>query len=166
MWRTSGRHPVRFELLAFQTVIQESRWPKLWQLEAIELVAPLVDSDRYVEIWVGDPLSSVDGTLMAGYLYTDDDGQLLMCHGRGGYDPWPLWMGPVLRVEAASLNQGRSLLYNHPEWTHRPQQRQMTESEIAVLIEEQGRSTGGLRLSWFPSRWIGRLRRRRAVRGD
>ena len=41
------------------------RWPARWQTDAINAIAPYIDSEYLVEILVGDPATSIDGTLLA-----------------------------------------------------------------------------------------------------
>lgn len=98
------------------------RWPERWQREAIEATEPYVDSEHLIEVVVGDPATSVDGSLVAGYVFTTDSGELRIIHDRSGrpdvYD-WPLLAGPVLRVAARLPKHRRTIVYTHPEWEPR-----------------------------------------------
>jgi hypothetical protein len=85
-------------------------------------VAPYVDSEYLVEVWVGDPSTSIDGTLIGGYIFTTDDGQLQIIHDRSGRPdvyPWRLLLGPVLRVTARLPGKRRFVVYAHPDWMPR-----------------------------------------------
>jgi hypothetical protein len=98
------------------------RWPVRWQTDAIAAVDPYIDSEYLVEILVGDPATSIDGTLVAGYVYTDPDGELRIIHDRSGRPdvfPWRPPIGPVLRVSARLPGGRRTVIYAHPEWTQR-----------------------------------------------
>lgn len=95
-------------------------WPHLWQPEAIEAVRPYVDADVRLSILVDDPATAIFGTLIEGYVYLDEQGQLKIIHdrsGRGGIYPWDLLRGPVLRVYLLRPGERRQLLYAHPDWT-------------------------------------------------
>jgi len=101
------------------------QWPDRWQSEAIEAVEPYVDTDYLVEIWVGDPASSIHGSLIGGYVFTTADGHLEIIHDRSGRSdvyPWRLLLGPVLRATARLPGKRRSVLYAHPDW-HPPKSR-------------------------------------------
>ena len=94
-------------------------WPALWQAEAIEAVRPHVDADARLEILVGDPAVSVSGTLLAGYVYADPDGSMMIIHDHSGLPtvyPWRLLAGPVLRVSLLRPRRRRLHLYVHPDW--------------------------------------------------
>ena len=100
----------------------EWTWPALWQPEAVEAVRPYVDADARLEILVGDPATSIDGTLIAGFVYAAEDGSLNVTHdhsGRPDVYSWGLMRGPVLRVSVLRPRRRRLDLYNHPEWTPR-----------------------------------------------
>lgn len=45
-------------------------WPKAWQPEAHAALLQFIDAVDRVEIIVGDPLTSVDGSVIAGQLFT------------------------------------------------------------------------------------------------
>lgn len=94
-------------------------WPHLWQHEAIEAVRPFVDQDVRLSILVDDPATAVFGTLMEGYVYLGEQGQLKIIHdrsGRRGTYPGDLLSGPVLRVYLLRPGKRRQLLYGHPDW--------------------------------------------------
>ena len=60
---------------------------------------PYVNTPYLVEIVVGDPTTSVDGSVLAGYVFTTDLGELQViheCSGRPDVYAWPLLAGPVL----------------------------------------------------------------------
>jgi hypothetical protein len=100
-------------------------WPDLWQPEAIEAVRPYVDADVRLEINVGDPATSIFGSLIGGYVYHDELGHLKIIHdrsGRRGIYPWDLPRGPVLTVYLLRPRTRRQRLYAHPDWTE-PQRR-------------------------------------------
>lgn len=95
-------------------------WPHLWQPEAIEAVRPYVDADVRLSVLVDDPATAMSGTLIEGYVYIDEQGQLKIIHdrsGRRGIYPWDLFSGPVLRVYLLRPRKPRQLLYAHPDWT-------------------------------------------------
>jgi hypothetical protein len=105
--------------------MSDDKWPERWQPEAIEAVAAYVDSDFLVEMWLG-PTSSIDGTLLAGYVYTDEDGHLRIIHDRSGRSdvyPGPLLAGPVLRVAVRLPGKRRTIAFAHPDWTPRDRPR-------------------------------------------
>ena len=94
-------------------------WPPGWQDEAIAAVSPYVDADERLEINVGDPADSIDGTLLAGFVFTGEDGSPRIIHDRSGrWDvyPGPLLDGPVLRVDLLRPGRRRQVLYAHPDW--------------------------------------------------
>ena len=98
------------------------RWPPGWQDEAIAAVSPYVDSDDRLEINVGDPGVSIDGTLLAGFVFTGENGMPQIIHDRSGrWDvyPGPLLDGPVLRVDLLGPGQRRQVLFAHPDWEPR-----------------------------------------------
>jgi len=108
--------------LVASLVVVPLTWPTRWQPEAIEAVAPYVNTEYLVEIWVGDPSTSVDGSLVAGYIFTTGDGQLRIIHDRSGRPdvyPWPLLIGPVLRATARLPRKRRAVVYAHPDWEPR-----------------------------------------------
>jgi len=100
----------------------ELTWPARWQPEAIEAIAPYVDTDYLVEVLVGAPATSIDGSSLAGYLFTAGSGQVQIIHDRSGRPdvyPWSLLAGPVLRVTARLPSKRRSVVYMHPDWNPR-----------------------------------------------
>ena len=79
-------------------------------------------SEYLIDIWVGDPRSSIDGTLISGYVYAADDGFVTAIHdhsGRADVYPWRLLAGPVLRMTARMPGKRRKVIYAHPEWAPR-----------------------------------------------
>lgn len=95
-------------------------WPFAWQSEAREALQPYVGSDSRVEVVVGNPNTSVDGSVMAGFVYREGL-ELWMIHDRSGRSdahPWRMLAGPVLRIYL--LDPRRRLLYAHPEWAPKP----------------------------------------------
>ena len=98
------------------------RWPERWQRDAIEATEPYVNTDYLVEIVVGDPATSIDGSIIAGYVFTTGTGDLQIIHDRSERpDVYPgrLLMGPVLRVTARMPKKRRSVVYSHPDWVAR-----------------------------------------------
>ena len=94
-------------------------WPSRWQPEAIEAVRPYVDSDAQLEILVGDPEESIHGTLIAGYVFTADDGSIQIIHdhsGRPDVYPWRLLLGPVLVVKVREPGRRLRTIYRRPGW--------------------------------------------------
>ena len=99
---------------------RELRWPARWQSEAIEAVSPYVDSEYLLEIWVGDPETSIHGTLVGGYVFAGSDKELrIIYHQSGNSDvyEWRLPLGPVLQVKARLPGKRRSLIFAHPSWS-------------------------------------------------
>jgi hypothetical protein len=99
------------------------KWPSQWQPEAIEAVAPYVDSDAWIEVLLDDPQTAVHGTLLGGFVFTADDGSLKMIWDKSeqpGVYPWPLLRGPVLVVKVREPGRRLRTIYRHPEWTRRP----------------------------------------------
>lgn len=95
-------------------------WPRAWQPEARAALQEFIDADNRVEIVVGDPLTSIDGSVIAGYVYLEGDDLMIIYDrsGRADVYPWRLLAGPVLEV--LSLSGRRRSIYRHPHWT-RPQ---------------------------------------------
>ena len=83
---------------------------------------PYVGSDARVEIIVGDPERSIDGTVLAGLLFVAADGSVHVIHDRSGRSdvyPWRLLAGPVLRVSVLRPRRRRLDLFLHPTWRPR-----------------------------------------------
>ncbi|WP_104062072.1 hypothetical protein [Arthrobacter sp. 4R501] len=95
-------------------------WPKAWQPEARDALLRFIDGDDRVEIIVGDPSTSIDGTVMAGFVYLDGAKLMIVYDhtGRTDVHPWLLLAGPVLEVVDLSGRRRRSI-YRHPNWTPR-----------------------------------------------
>jgi hypothetical protein len=94
-------------------------WPDRWQVEAVDAVLPFVDTDYIVEIWVGDPATGRDGSLLAGHLFTGADGRPQLIFDRSGRPDvyaWHLLSGPVLRIAARHKGKRRQQVYVHPHW--------------------------------------------------
>lgn len=92
-------------------------WPERWQHDAIVATAPYVNTDYLVEITVGDPATSIDGSIIAGYVFTTETGELQFMHdhsGRPDVYPGRLLIGPVLRVTARLPKKHRKVVYSHP----------------------------------------------------
>jgi hypothetical protein len=97
-------------------------WPSRWQPEAIGAVRPYVGADVRLEILVDDPATAVSGTLVAGYVYSGQDGSVMVIHdhsGRPDVYPWKLFSGPVLRVSLLRPRRRKLDLYVHPVWKAR-----------------------------------------------
>jgi len=97
-------------------------WPEHWQPDAIAAIEPYVGSDYRLEVLVGDPATSVSGTLLAGYLYDSDKG-IQVIHDRSRRPdvyPWPLLAGPVLRATACLPKRSRTVVFQHPDWSSAP----------------------------------------------
>ena len=100
-------------------MLDASRWPKEWQDEAIEALTPYINTDYLVEVLVGDPADALSGTLLGGYLYTTEDGDLRVIHdhsGRADVHPWRLLMGPVLKITVRRPKKRRTVVFEHPSW--------------------------------------------------
>ena len=94
-------------------------WPALWQREAITAIAPYLDTDATVDLLVGDPETSIHGSRLAGYLFTNN-GEVWVIHDRSGRpDVYPgrLLRGPVLQIRVREPGKRSRLVYAHPEWT-------------------------------------------------
>lgn len=93
-------------------------WPKAWQPEACTALLPLMTAGDRVEIIVGDPLTSIDGSVMEGYVYLEGDDLMIVYDrsGRADVHPWRLPAGPVLEIVSLSGRRRRSV-YRHPQWT-------------------------------------------------
>jgi hypothetical protein len=99
--------------------VPERSWPAKWQPEVCAIFEPLIGSDSRIDFLVGAPETSIEGSRYAGFLY-EDDGILTMIHDRSGRPdvyPWPLPIGPVLRVEVSEGQRKRTVVYRHPAWT-------------------------------------------------
>lgn len=98
-------------------------WPAHWQPEAVAAATAFVDTDARIEVVVGDPDRSTGGTVLAGYLCSDDAIPMMIYDrsGRADLYPWPLLDGPVLRIyELAAHSRKRRVVYAHPKWSPRP----------------------------------------------
>jgi hypothetical protein len=105
--------------MAGARLVSDWNWPASWQAEARAALIPYVDEDTRVEIIVDDPASTIDGTVIAGFVYSDGK-ELRIIHDRSGRPdvyPWDLLSGPVLRIWALPPRRKRVLLYAHPDWT-------------------------------------------------
>jgi hypothetical protein len=93
-------------------------WPKAWQPEARAALLQFIDADDRVEIIVGDPLTSVDGSVIAGHVYLEGADLMIIYDrsGRADVYPWRLLAGPVLEIVSLSGRRRRSI-YLHPQWT-------------------------------------------------
>ncbi|WP_116450353.1 hypothetical protein [Blastococcus litoris] len=92
------------------------RWPP----EAVAALEPYLGTEHVVEVWVGDPATSRDGTSPDGHVYVADDARVTAIHDRSGrpdVHPWPLLAGPVLRMTARIRGRGREVVHEHPSWT-------------------------------------------------
>ena len=101
----------------------ELRFPDRWQPEAIAAVRPHVGADVRLSILVGDPTTSIDGSLLEGFVFADEAGTVRIIHDRSGRPdvyPWDLLLGPVLRVDLLRPRKRRQRLYTHPSWAARP----------------------------------------------
>jgi hypothetical protein len=95
-------------------------WPDRWQPEAIEAVAPYLGQDTRIEILVDDPRTTISGTLVAGYVFVDVDGDVSIIHDRSDRPdvyPWKLLSGPVLEVRELRPRRPRHVVYRHPDWS-------------------------------------------------
>lgn len=94
-------------------------WPPLWQPEAREALAPCIDTDIEVDLWV-DPPTVPSGTRYGGFVLTTDDGVLRIVHdhsGRPDVYAWDLPRGPVLRLKVRRGPGTRwKVAYTHPDW--------------------------------------------------
>jgi hypothetical protein len=97
-------------------------WPDAWQPEARAAIEPYFATDTRVEILFGNdragPLD-VFGS-MQGYTYIAADGQPMIIWDRSGrrdVHPWPLAMGPVLRIKELRPRRRALVVYQHPEWS-------------------------------------------------
>jgi hypothetical protein len=100
--------------------VTSPKFPARWQREAVEALAPLIDSETRLSILVDDPATAIHGTLQEGYVYADGDGTLKVIYdhsGRPDVHPWDLFSGPVLRLHRLEPGKRRQLLYAHPDWT-------------------------------------------------
>lgn len=92
-------------------------WPKAWQPAACAALLEFIDAEDRVEIIVGDPSTSIHGTVLAGFIYLED-AELMIVYDRSGradVHPWPLLAGPVLEIVKLSRPRRRSI-YRHPKW--------------------------------------------------
>lgn len=100
-------------------VVQELLFPDGWAPEAIAAVRPYVGEDVRLSILVGDPSTSIDGSLLEGFVFAGEDGTVRIIHDRSGRPdvyPWDLLLGPVLRVDLLRPGRRRQRLYTHPAW--------------------------------------------------
>ncbi|MBT2531357.1 hypothetical protein J7E83_04295 [Arthrobacter sp. ISL-48] len=93
-------------------------WPKAWQPEARAALLQCIDAEVRVEITVGEPLISVEGSVIAGYVYLEGTDLRIIYDrsGRANVYPWRLLAGPVLEIFSLS-GRRRTSIYRHPQWT-------------------------------------------------
>ena len=88
----------------------EIEWPDRWQDDARATVVPYLGRDQRLRIVVGDPVTSLDGTVIEGFVYLEG-GVPTVIHdrsGRPGSYPWRLLMGPgVTRLRTFALEEGQ-----------------------------------------------------------
>lgn len=97
-------------------------WPAGWQAEARDALLPHVGLEERVEIVVGDPSTSIGGSLLAGCVFLEGS-ELRIIHDLSGRDDVhasPLMAGPVLRIELLQPPRRRRVLYAHPAWSPPP----------------------------------------------
>ncbi|MEP6843169.1 MAG: hypothetical protein ABJA11_06590 [Pseudolysinimonas sp.] len=96
------------------------QWPAGWQQDAIDAVTPLLGSDVRIEVWFG-PTHSVDGSLLAGYAYLEDDVPMIIHDHTGRPDvyPWKLYGGHILRVYQLRPRRRKLILFADPHWVPR-----------------------------------------------
>jgi hypothetical protein len=83
-WVYVGLYPVRVATLQLLSpsndgAVESISWPKACQPEARAALLRFIDGDDRVEIIVGDPSTSIDGTVVAGYVYLDG-AKLMIVH--------------------------------------------------------------------------------------
>jgi hypothetical protein len=49
------------------------RWPAHWQTEAIDAVRPYLGTEERLRIIVADPETAIDGTVLEGNIYVEDE---------------------------------------------------------------------------------------------
>ena len=78
-------------------------------------------TDTRLRIIVGDPKTSIDGTVMEGYAYLENGVPTMIYDQSGRPDvyPWHLVSGPVLRIYTLDSRGKATAVYAHPEWTPR-----------------------------------------------
>jgi hypothetical protein len=95
------------------------RWPNRWQPDAIEALEPYIGTDYFVEGLVDDPATAIHGTAFAGYVYIGVDERVWVIYDRSGRPdvyPWPLLLGPVLRLTVRMPGKRREVIYANPDW--------------------------------------------------
>jgi hypothetical protein len=94
-------------------------WPEHWQAEARERVTRYFGGDERPRIVVGDPATSIDGTVIEGYVYLDGKVPTIIHDRSGRSDVYPerLLLGPVLRIYELRPRRKPSLVFSHPGWT-------------------------------------------------
>lgn len=93
-------------------------WPADWQHEAIEAITPYLGADARLEVWFGS-LKSIQGSLVAGFVYLDE-GTPMMIHdwsGRPDVYPWKLLGGPILRIYELRPRRRKLIVFEDPRWT-------------------------------------------------
>jgi len=95
-------------------------WPLRWQSDARDALEPYLGSDSRLRIIVGPP-TSVDGTVLDGFVYLDGRVPMIIHDrsGRADVYAWQLLAGPVLRIYELRPRSKPSVLYAHPDWTPR-----------------------------------------------
>ena len=48
-------------------------WPDNWQQEARDALLPYIGQEVPLDVLVGDPASSISGSLISGYFYVEAD---------------------------------------------------------------------------------------------
>jgi hypothetical protein len=101
--------------------VTDIQWPDRWQKEARTALATLFGSDVRVRIIVDDPATAIDGTVLEGFVYLDQDiPTIIHDHsGRADVFPWKLLSGPVLRICQLVPRRPPRVVYAHPDWNPR-----------------------------------------------
>jgi hypothetical protein len=82
---------------------------------------PYFSRDERLRIIVGDPATSIDGSVLEGYLYLNGTVPV-MIHDRSGRSdvyPWRLLAGPVLRIYELRPRRKPSRIFADESWTPR-----------------------------------------------
>ena len=96
-------------------------WPADWQEAARDAVTAHADSEVRLRIVVGDPATSLDGSVIEGFVHLTDAVPVIVFDNSGAPNvrPWPLLPGPVLRVYQLRPRRTPLCLFAHSGWTPR-----------------------------------------------
>ena len=101
--------------------MREVEWPDYWQKDAQAALTDHFGTDDRIRIIVGDPQVSIDGSVLEGFVYLEENVPMIIDDrsGRPDVHPWPLLRGPVLRIYQLRRRRPPTTIFAHSDWTPR-----------------------------------------------